>query len=106
MKKICEKANQKLSALARVSKLTTRMQRKKLINSFINAQYTYCSLIWMFSSKGCYKRINKIHERSLRFILNDYESSFGSLLSTLNEKTIHQRCINVLLTEVYRYLNG
>ena len=28
------------------------------------------------------------------------------MLSTLNEKIIHQRCINVLLTEVYKYLNG
>ena len=36
MKKICEKANQKLSALARISKLTTATQRKKLINFFIN----------------------------------------------------------------------
>ena len=89
MKKICEKANQKLSALARISKLTTSTQRKKLINSFINSQFTYCPLIWMFSSKGCYKRINKIHERSLRFILSNYESSFDISLSTLNEKMIH-----------------
>ena len=36
MKKICEKANQKLSALARISKLSTPTQKKKLINSFIN----------------------------------------------------------------------
>ena len=84
MKKICNKANQKLSALARISKLTTSTQMKKLINSFINAQFTYCPLIWMFSSKGWYKRINKIHERSLRSIINDCESSFSSLLSTLN----------------------
>ena len=27
------------------------------------------------------------------------------MLPTLNEKTIHQRWINVLLTEVYKYLN-
>ena len=89
MKKICENANQKLSALARISKLTTSTQKKKLINSFINSQFTYCPLIWMFSSKGCYKRINKIHERSLRFILSNYESSFDISLSTLNEKMIH-----------------
>ena len=60
----------------------------------------------MFSSKGCYKRIDKIHKRSLRLILNDYESSFDSLLPTSNEKTVHQCCINVLLTEVYKYLIG
>ena len=59
----------------------------------------------MFSLKMCYKIINKIHERSLRLIFNDYESLFDNLLSTLNEKTIYQRCINALLTEVYKYLN-
>ena len=39
MKKICEKANQKLSALARISKLTTPARRKKIMN----AQFTYLS---------------------------------------------------------------
>ena len=50
-------------------------------------------------------RIHKIHERSLRLILNDFES-FDSLLFTLNEKAIHQRCINALLTKVYQHLNS
>ena len=60
----------------------------------------------MFSSKGYYNGINKTHERSLRLILNDYESSCNSLLSTLSKNAIHQRCINVLLTKVYKYLNS
>ena len=60
----------------------------------------------MFSSNGCYKRINKIHKRSFILILTDNESSFDSLLSTLNEKAIRQHSINVLLTEVGKYLNG
>ena len=47
-----------------------------------------------------------MHERLLRFILNDCESSFYDTLSTVNEKTIHQRCINILLTEVCKYLDG
>ena len=45
MKNICEKANLKLSAPARISKLTTATQKKKLIKSFINAQLTYGPLI-------------------------------------------------------------
>ena len=59
----------------------------------------------MFTSKCCNKRIDKIHERSLSLILNDYESLSYDFLSTLNEKTIYHRCINVLLTKVYKYLN-
>ena len=59
-----------------------------------------------FSSKRRYKRINRIHERSLRSILNDYESSFNSLFSTLNERMICQRCMNILLIEAYKYLHS
>ena len=75
-------------------------------HSFINSQFSYRPLIWMFTSKGCNKRIDKMHERWLRLILSDYESSFYDMISTLNERTIHKRCINILLTEVYKYVNG
>ena len=37
MKKIYEKANQKLSALSRISKLASPTQKEKLKNSFLNA---------------------------------------------------------------------
>ena len=60
----------------------------------------------MFTLIGYIKRIDRIHEISLRLILNDYESSFYDMLSTLNEKMIQQCRINVLLTEMYKYLNG
>ena len=46
MKKICNAANQKLSALSRMLELTIPTQSKKLINYFINAQFTSCPLIW------------------------------------------------------------
>ena len=49
----------------------------------------------MLSSKGYYKRIKKILERSLRLTLNDYEWLSNSLLFTLTEKTVYQRCINI-----------
>ena len=68
-------------------------------------QFSYCPLIWIFRSKGCNKRIDRIHERSLESIFNDYKSLFN-MISNLNEKTIHQRCIHILLTKVYKYLNG
>ena len=58
----------------------------------------------MFTLKGCNKRIDKMHERSLSLILNDYES-FYDMISTFNKKTIHQRCINVLFTEIFKCLS-
>ena len=51
-------------------------------------------------------RLNRVQEIALRIILKDYISSFSDLLTLLNEKTIHQRCINFFLTEVFKYQNG
>ena len=106
LKNICKKANQKLNALARITKLTSSLQRKTLLNSFIKSQFSYCPLICMFISKGLNKKINRIHQISLRLILNYHQSTLDEMLDTLNEKIIHQQCIDRLLTEVYKFLNG
>ena len=61
----------------------------------------------MFTSRGYSKRIDKIYERLLRLTLTDYESYiYDDMLSTLNEKTIYQRCISPLMTEEYKYVIG
>ena len=39
LKIICKKANQKLNALARITKFTSPFQRKTLLNSFIKSNF-------------------------------------------------------------------
>ena len=57
----------------------------------------------------CYRRImhkmNKIHERSLRLLLKNYKDDFQDLLRSSGDASIHQRCINSLLAEVYKYIH-
>ena len=60
----------------------------------------------MFCSKNYTKKINAVHERSLRIIRNDYESLYPLLLEETHQITFHQRCINSVMIEVYKYLNG
>ena len=43
---------------------------------------------------------------ALRIISEDYISNFSDLVRLFNEKAIYQRCINFLMTEVFKYLNG
>ena len=68
---LCSKANQKLSALARIAKYLTTDKRKILLNSFITAQFNYCSLIGMCHSRTLNNKINRIQERTLRIVYND-----------------------------------
>ena len=106
LKNICKKAHQKLNPLTRITKFTSSFQRKTFLNSFIKSQFSYCPLIWMFTSKELNKQINRIHEKSLRLVLNNHQSTLVEMLDTLNENTIHQQYIDRLLTEVYKFLNG
>ena len=65
-------------------------QRGLLMKSFVEAQFGYCSLVWMFHARELNKKINHIHERSLRIVYRDYNSSFKDLLKKDKSVCIHQ----------------
>ena len=99
---LCDKASQKLSALARVSHLMSRDQKRRIMKAFITSQFGYCPLVWMFCSRSANNRINRIHERALRITYNDDKSSFVELLDKDNSVSIHHRNLQVLCIEIYK----
>ena len=60
----------------------------------------------MFCTKHSIGRINSIHEHSLRLIQQNFASDFEVFLENANEKQVHQKSIELLMIEVYKYLNG
>ena len=103
---LCSKASQKLHALSRISHFMETKQRLIIMKSFINSQFGYCPLVWMFHSRKLNNRINKIHERSLGIVYDDHKSTFRELLTKDNSFTIHERNIQILATELYKVVNG
>ena len=74
---LCKKASKKLDALARIFKYAETSMPRVLLNSFITSQFSYCPLIWKFHSR----RVNKIHEKTLRLIYPpDSKLTFKELL--------------------------
>ena len=103
---LCVKANQKLHALSRISSYMSTKKRKLIMNSFITSQFGYCPLVWMFHSRELNNRINRIHERSLRIVYNDKQSTFHELLMRDNSVTIHQNNIRKLAIEIFKVKNN
>ena len=68
--------------------------------------FSYCLLVWMFCYRRIMHKMNKIHEWSLRLLLQNYKDDFQDPLRFFGDISIHQRCINSLLTEVYKYIHG
>ena len=102
---LCIKAGRKISALARISRLMSFDQRRLLMKSFIESQFAYSPLVWMFHDRHMNNKINKLHERSLRIVYKDDISSFEELLLKDGSLSTHHRNIHALAIEMYKSVN-
>ena len=102
---LCKKAGSKVSALARVVKILPFHKRHLILKTFIESQFSYCPLVWMFCSRKMNKKINHIHTRALRLVYDDYTSSFDELLRKDKSLSFHHRNIHLVAIEVYKAKN-
>ena len=72
------------------------------MKAFIEPQFGYCPLVWMFSGRQENNRINHLDERALRIVYNDYETTFENLLELDNSVSIHHINIRLLSIELYK----
>ena len=106
LSKVCDKASQKLNALARISSYMNINQRKRIMRAFISSQFGYCPLVWFFCSRKINNRINRIQERALRIVYKDYVSTFAQLLEKDSSVSIHIRNLQILATEIFKARNN
>ena len=76
------------------------------MKGFIQFQFAYCPLVWMFCSRSSNNRINHLHERAIRIVYNDNSSTFEGLLVKDNSVSICHRNIRLLATELYKAKNN
>ena len=62
------------------------------MNAFITSQFSYDQN----------HHISRIHERVLRVVYKDYNSSFDELLQKDNSYNVHDRNLQKLLTKIFR----
>ena len=60
----------------------------------------------MLHSRTLNNRINNIHERALRLTYKDDKSSFKQLLEKDHSVTVHQKSLQVLVTEIFKVKNN
>ena len=56
----------------------------------------------MFCGKTTNDEVNSVHKRTLRVLLNDYDSSFEEFLHRNEEVAIHEKNLQKVMLEVYR----
>ena len=103
---ICKKASNQLNALSRIQKFMGQKEKETIINTFIYSNFNYCPLVWHFSTQKSVKKIEKIQERCLRLLLNDYAGNYEEMLKNSGKPTMEVRRLRILATEIFKTLNG
>ena len=93
---LCNKGNQKLHALARISGHLNQDKLKIIMRTFVHSQFNYSPLIWMFHNRTLNHKINKLHERALRIVHKDENLTFQGLLDKDDTATVHHRNLQKL----------
>ena len=97
--KLCRNAQYKLHALRRIRKYLSLEKAKMLGNAFIDSQFNYAPLIWMFCRKGLYLKMQKIHHKTLKVIYQS-NKTYEELLELNETVSIHQQHLRFLVIEV------
>ena len=102
---ICCKANNKIIALFRIRSLLTLEKVRLLAEAYILSHFRYCPLVWMFCGKYSNNLIMKTHYRCLKAIYNTETKTYCDLIRINGTIHIHTQNTQVLMTEIYKYLN-
>ena len=71
------------------------------MKAFIESQFAYNPLTWMFHDRRENHKINRLHKRALRNVYKDDISSFDELLIKDKSFRIHNRNIQSLAIELF-----
>ena len=102
---LCSKVNKKVSAFSRIRTYRDNKQANILCKTTVLANFNYCPLIWMLSSKAANKEINRTHKRALRVLHKNNNLSFDKCLMKEASITIHANNLQKLMLEIFKTLN-
>ena len=95
-------AKYKLRALQRIRNYLSTEKARLLTTAFINSQFYYAPLIWMFACKSLISKVRKIHFKALQVVYNGYEKSYNELFILNRDISIYQKHLHFLATEVFK----
>ena len=83
-----------------------KSEKVTIVNSFIYANFNYCSLVWHFSTCESIRKIEKMQKRCLRIVLADYDSDYDVLLRKSGKVTMEIKPLRVLTIEIFKKVNN
>ena len=98
---ICKKVNNQLNAISGTGAVLGLKEKEILINSFVYSNFNYGSLIWHSTTRTGIKKVEKVQEGSLKFLLNDCNKTYSQLLDTSKKPSMEVKRLWILIIEIF-----
>ena len=106
IKSLCAKAGAKLNAIKRLRSYINESDRKLLVDAHVISQFNYSSTVWHFCGLTEIHKMEKLHERCIRFIYNEYAMSYFELLKKNKLTTLFGKRILAMCCETFKTIHG
>ena len=82
-----------------------RLNKSTIFHTFILSNFNFCPLAWHFCTNKNSKKLEKVQERALRFVYEDYNSSYEELLQKAKVPSLQIRRMRTMALETYKIIN-
>ena len=115
---IVRRVSNQIQVVQRHKKLINTDTETKLYKAYLLPHLCYCSVVWHHCGQRNFcvawhycgqrnlRKLEKINERSLRFVFNDNSSDYMQLLNRVGQPSLFNGSVHYILTLVYKSLNG
>ena len=103
---MCRKASQQINVLKRVDQFLNFESRKAVYHAFIMSIFNFCPRIRHFCSKSNTEKLEKIYFRALKFVFQDFNSSYEDLILKAGTTTLRLPRLRTLAIETFKIAYG
>ena len=99
---ICNRASRQINYFKQFSKYLKIDRRLSVYKSFIQSNFSYCPVAWLFCGRKNSNKLEKLQERALRIVFNDFPSSYEFLCERANTLPLPFYRLRFLGIEMYK----
>ena len=103
---MCKNASQQINVLKRIGKSLNSESRKAVYHAFIMPFFNFCPLTCHFCKKSNTEKLEKINFRALKFVYQDFNSSYVDLISKAGTTKFHLTRLRTLAFETFKITYG
>ena len=103
---ICKSAAKQLNVLFRMRHVLSEENKMKILNAFVLSNFNYCPMVWHNCGNTNTKKMEKLQERGLRFVYNDFISTYQVLLTKSGKSLLYITRLRPIAAEVYKLTNN